>query len=104
MSERHEIAGRLRAAREAAGWTQDELAARLDVAKSAISRMESGERGLAASELAAISTILEVPVDVLLFGTARDEVLLRAEGDAAAAVAFAHEVVEDIEFIDALLA
>lgn len=102
--EKQDVGSRLRELRTERGYTQDELATALGVNKSAVSRIESGERGLAAAELAMASSTLGVSADFLLFGTQEDEVLLRAEGDAGEALAFARSVFEDLEFVEALVA
>jgi transcriptional regulator with XRE-family HTH domain len=104
MLARDSVGQRVRALRQERGLTQDDLAGRLELGKSAVSRIESGERGLAASELAVLAGLLGISADWLLFGEEAEEVLLRAEGDAAAAVEFARGVAQDMEFVQALLA
>lgn len=100
--ERDAVGSRVRELRESRNMTQDELAGVLGIANSALSRIESGERGLAAVELAVLAESYGVSADFLLFGEREEEVLLRAEGDAADAVQFARELVRDIEFVAAL--
>jgi transcriptional regulator with XRE-family HTH domain len=56
--------------REERGLSQQELAQRLDIHKSAISRIEGGERGLAVDELAVIAE---------LFGKTADDILRKDE-------------------------
>lgn len=56
--------------REERGLSQRELADHLSVDKSAVSRIEAGERGLAVDELAAIAD---------LFGKTADEILRKDE-------------------------
>jgi transcriptional regulator with XRE-family HTH domain len=97
------IGARLRELRESRSMTQEHVAERLGVAKSAVSRMEKGERGVAAPELAMLASLFDVSADRILFGQ-KVGVLLRADGPADEAVAFAVEVVEDFEFLRALLA
>jgi transcriptional regulator with XRE-family HTH domain len=100
--ERDAVGSRVRELRETRGMTQDDLAALLGLGKSAVCRVESGERGLAVPELAVLAAHFGVSTDFLLFGEREEEVLLRAEGDAAQAVEFARGVVRDIEFVRAL--
>jgi transcriptional regulator with XRE-family HTH domain len=97
------VGGRIKEARAKERRTQDDLARVLDLDKSAISRIEKGERGLAAAELAVLAPFLGVSADFLLFGEQEDEVLFRAEGDAAESVEFARSVIDDLEYVEALL-
>lgn len=66
------IVGRqIRAAREARKLTQEQLAARLqtggcDVTRSAVAKMEVGQRHIYAAELRALRDILDVPYEMLL--------------------------------------
>ena len=66
------IVGRqIRALREARGLTQAHLSARLqtkgcDVTRSAVAKMEVGQRHIYAAELRALRDILNVPYDTLL--------------------------------------
>lgn len=98
------IADRVRVLRDKHTMTQAELGAVLGVDHTAISRIEAGRRGLAMPELARLATHFGVSSDFVLFGEPSDDVLFRAEGDADAVVAFAKEIVDDVEFVEALLA
>ena len=66
------VVGRqIHAAREACGLTQEQLAARLqtsgcDVTRSAVAKMEVGQRHIYAVELRALRDILKVPYEMLL--------------------------------------
>jgi transcriptional regulator with XRE-family HTH domain len=74
--------------REERGLSQQQLAEHLDVHKSAVSRIEAGERGLAVDELAVIAD---------LFGKTADEILRKDE------VAFAfREEAEDASVDEAV--
>lgn len=84
--------------------TQVELGAVLDLDHTAVSRIESGRRGLAMAELARFSARFEVSADFVLFGEPSDEVLFRADGETHGVVAFVREIVDDVEFVEALLA
>lgn len=68
MSELLEIGGRVRALRESRGASQEDLAQIMDVTATAVSKLEKGNRGLAATELAAICDAFGVRSDELLFG------------------------------------
>jgi transcriptional regulator with XRE-family HTH domain len=68
--------------REERSLSQRELADQLDIDKSAVSRIEAGERGLAVDELAAIAD---------LFGKTTDEILRKDE----VAFAFRSEADDD---------
>jgi transcriptional regulator with XRE-family HTH domain len=103
VAERDAVGPRVRELREARDMTQDDLAGVLDLTKSAVSRIESGERGLAAPELAVLAGHFGVSADFLLFGEQEEEFMLRAEGDAAQALEFARGVARDVEFVEALL-
>ena len=62
------IGQRLRDARERAGFSQKQVAAALDIPRSAVSLIESGERSLASAELARLAQIFSFAIDELLFG------------------------------------
>lgn len=66
---------RLRAVREARGWTQDELAERANLSSSVISHFETGVRGKpSADNLVKLANALSVSVDFLLGRTELPEV------------------------------
>jgi transcriptional regulator with XRE-family HTH domain len=103
---RSQIGERVCELREGRGMTQERLASILGLTKSSVSRIESGERGLAAAELAVLADELGVTADRLLFGEREDEFMLRAEGNADGAedaLRFAREIAQDVEFVEALL-
>lgn len=52
--------------RESNDWSQAELARRLDVNKSVMNRIESGERKVSSDELKRLSDIFDVSTDYLL--------------------------------------
>jgi transcriptional regulator with XRE-family HTH domain len=103
-----EIAARIRALLEERGDTQADLARVLDVDESAVSKLLSGRRGLAAAELAALCEYYGVRSDTILFG-AQDELLvgavLRADEDADAArvIARVEEAFADYRYVRALV-
>jgi transcriptional regulator with XRE-family HTH domain len=100
-----EIASYIRDARKRAGVTQADVADALGVDKSAVSRLERGERGIAVGELARVARLIGVSVDELLFEELPEEVLLRAEDDqhATEATALTDELIEDFLYVDALV-
>ncbi|MCI9222199.1 MAG: helix-turn-helix transcriptional regulator [Oscillospiraceae bacterium] len=65
------VGQQIRAVREKRGLTQEQLAARLqtcgcDVTRSALAKMEAGQRHIYAVELRSLQKILDVPYEVLL--------------------------------------
>lgn len=65
---------RLRAARIAAGHTQEELARLIDVTTRAVGKLESGEsKGPSARTLQRLSAVLGVSIDALLSFSAENE-------------------------------
>jgi transcriptional regulator with XRE-family HTH domain len=107
MAERStaEIAAYIRDTRRRTGLTQADVADGLGLDRSAVSRIESGERGLAVAELTAVARLLGVTVDEVLFEDATEEVLLRAEDDehVAAARVLTDELIDDFLYVDALV-
>lgn len=79
---------RLRALRQARGWTLDDLAARAHLGASTISRIETGQRRLAVDQLATLARALEITVDELLAADDGGDVVIRptSRGDAGGAV------------------
>jgi transcriptional regulator with XRE-family HTH domain len=76
------LAQRIRAEREARGWSLAELAQRSDVSKAMISKIERGEASPTAALLARLATAFELTLATLL---------ARAEGDGARKVAAADQ-------------
>lgn len=107
MAERSaaQIAAYIRDARKAAGLTQADIALALRLDRSAVSRVERAERGLAVGELAVLARLLDVTVDDVLFEDVEEEILLRAEDDqhATAATTLTDELIEDFLYVDALI-
>lgn len=58
----------VREAREARGWTQEELSARTKLAVVQISRIERGKREIRLSTLIRLIDALDIPPEVLLNG------------------------------------
>lgn len=61
-----QVGGRIRAARQAHGWTQRDLAQRLNRRQATISRWESGDRALTVGDLMAVAEVLGVEPGELL--------------------------------------
>jgi transcriptional regulator with XRE-family HTH domain len=64
---------RLRETREYCGFSQDDVARALRVSRSAISLMESGERGVDALELSKLADLFQCGVDELVGNKKRDD-------------------------------
>jgi transcriptional regulator with XRE-family HTH domain len=92
----------VRELRRAKGASQEELGVVLGLTKSSVSRIESGDRGLAAQEVAQLASFLGVSSDRILFGEVEEELLLRADGDPTPAVEYARRVIDDFEYLLAL--
>lgn len=93
MVGREELAARIAEARERAGVSQLEVAERLKLPRSAVSKMENGEQRIESLALAAMARLYGVPVASLLAEGGEDEradqervpaeALLRSAGDVA---------------------
>jgi transcriptional regulator with XRE-family HTH domain len=108
MSDMRPIGERIRALRETYGMTQGQFGEIVGVDETAISKIENGKRGLAATELAIICAHFEMRSDELLFGgddRARAGALLRAvEGaDAQRAVDRANDALANYRYVKALI-
>lgn len=71
---------RLRDLRVTDGLSQAQVAAALDIPRSAVSLIESGERALASSELARLNAIYGWPIEFILFGGENEEATLAGQG------------------------
>lgn len=92
MLGRKELAVRVAAARERSGVSQLEVAERLGLPRSAVSKMESGEQRIESLVLAAMARLYGVSVaslladsDRVVYGGLPAEALLRSAGDVASA-------------------
>lgn len=72
LNERVDIGARLREAREYLGLSQQEVATALTLPRTAVSMMESGQRGVDSLELKALAKLYQRPI---AFFTGEDEVL-----------------------------
>jgi transcriptional regulator with XRE-family HTH domain len=68
MSTPEEIGTRIRTARRERGLTQDDLANRIGVSRSAVAQWETGRAGQVTGNLSRIAALLEVSVEHLLNG------------------------------------
>ncbi|WP_084076695.1 helix-turn-helix domain-containing protein [Demequina sp. NBRC 110057] len=78
MDDLAQVGPRLRAARQARGWTLDELATRANVSASTLSRLESGKRQATLELLVPLTRRLGIRVDDLLPEADRDPRVRRA--------------------------
>ena len=76
MNTPHDIGTRIRAARRDRGPTQEELADRVGVSRSAVAQWETGRAGQVTGNLSRIAGVLEVNVEYLMYGDDK-----RAVGD-----------------------
>jgi len=65
-NEQKEIASRLKRLREERGLSQEDVADKLDISRSAVSQIENEERGVSSLELASFSKLFEVSTDYIL--------------------------------------
>lgn len=90
-----EVGQRIRSVREARGWTQQDLAVRMDRTQTAVSYWESGRRGLSLDDLLDVAHVLGVPSSDLLPDRRRQHqvpALLRAVADRVDAGQLADEL------------
>jgi transcriptional regulator with XRE-family HTH domain len=76
MSTLHDIGTRIRVQRRERGLTQDELAHRVGVSRSAVAQWETGRTGQITGNLSRIAAALDVGVEYLVYG---DDKLAAAE-------------------------
>ncbi len=93
-----EVGQRIEALRGERGVSQRRLAEAIGVDASAMSRIESGQRGLAVGELVVISEFFGVPTDVLLRREVDSVPLFRnegGEGEASSALVAFEAIIDD---------
>jgi len=101
-----ELGVRIAELRTQRGVAQRRLADEIGIDPSALSRVESGERGLAVGELVALAAFLDVSTDALLLDDGNALPLFRNDGDeeaAAAAVDEFNAVIDDFLALKATL-
>jgi transcriptional regulator with XRE-family HTH domain len=77
----HDMGARIRAARRDRGLTQDELADRVGVSRSAVAQWETGRTGQVTGNLSRIAGVLEVNVEYLMYGNDKRAVGEVRQGD-----------------------
>lgn len=70
---------RIRAAREAKGYTREKFAEKLDVSVSYLAELERGRTGISVKLLMKVCNLLGLSADYILFGTERSENEMRAD-------------------------
>ena len=65
----NKVGARIKALRETASRSQEEIAAYLNIPRPSVSQIENGQRFLSAIELAKLSEIFLVPIDQILLGS-----------------------------------
>ena len=101
-----EVGAKIARLRDERDVPQRRLAAEIGLDPSALSRVESGERGLAVGELVAIAEFLGVSMDELLRDDVAGAPLFRNEGGEVAgndAVAVFDELIDDFLALEAAL-
>jgi len=81
MNVLHNIGSRIRDARLDRGLTQDQLAARVGVSRSAVAQWETGRTGQVTGNLSRIARALEVNVEYLIYGEDKRIPLEARQGD-----------------------
>jgi transcriptional regulator with XRE-family HTH domain len=81
MSTPQDIGSRIRAARRDRSLTQDELADRVGVSRSAVAQWETGRTGQVTGNLSRIAGVLEVGVEYLMYGDDKRAVGEVRQGD-----------------------
>ena len=107
MSRESELLGaRVAAARRDAGLTQEECAARVGIARSALAKVETGKRGISATELLRLAQALEMRVE-WFFEDAPQAVLSRRNAAEPGAPSpsvdlFTERITREVEFLQRL--
>jgi transcriptional regulator with XRE-family HTH domain len=84
MSDPATIGRRIKEARIAKGWTQDQLARAIEVSRSAVAQWETGRAGQVTGNLARIAETLDVGVEFLMHGQDRRAAAAISQGDEVA--------------------
>ncbi len=86
MSNPIDIGARIKAIREERGWTQHQLAQAVGVSRSAVAQWETGRAGQITGNLTRIAACLEIGVEYLMYGAAKQAPLEVQQGDELALV------------------
>ncbi len=100
MSERILIGRRIKEEREAAGYTQAQLAERVAIDDTVLSRIETGQRGIDSLILRRVARVLDVPMD--RFFAASEVVALARNGESdevRAMIDWASRMKADLSFV-----
>jgi transcriptional regulator with XRE-family HTH domain len=100
MSDRTLIGQRIKEERETAGYTQAQLAERVAIDDTVLSRIENGQRGIDSLILRRIARTLDVPMD--RFFAAPDTVALARNGDSEqirGMIEWARRMKADLSFV-----
>lgn len=81
MSDPTSIGLRIKEARQAKGWTQDQLAHAVDVSRSAVAQWETGRAGQVTGNLTRIAATLDVGVEFLMHGGDKRAPTVASQGD-----------------------
>src|SRR5689334_6154149 len=81
MSTSHDIGARIRTRRRERRLTQDELARRIGVSRSAVAQWETGRTGQITGNLTSIAAALDVSVEYLVYGDDRRAAAEARQGD-----------------------
>lgn len=75
------VGARIRTVRQDRGLTQEELASRVGVSRSAVAQWETGRAGQVTGNLSRISAALDVNVEFLMFGDDKNAAAEIRQGD-----------------------
>jgi transcriptional regulator with XRE-family HTH domain len=95
MSNPRDIGTRIRTAREEQGWTQDQLAEAVGVARSAVAQWETGRAGQVTTNLTRVASALGVGVEYLMNGRAKFASAQVGSGDELAMLRLYRECVPE---------
>lgn len=95
MSDPVSIGRRIREVRQARGWTQDQLAAAVDVSRSAVAQWETGRAGQVTGNMTRIAAALDVGVEFLMYGSDRRAGEAIRQGDEIALLRLYRECVPE---------
>jgi transcriptional regulator with XRE-family HTH domain len=100
MSDRSFIGQRIKEEREAAGYTQAQLAAHVAIDDTVLSRIENGQRGIDSLILRRIARTLDVPMD-RFFAASETVALARSEEteQVRGMIEWARRMKADIRFV-----
>lgn len=81
MSTPQDIGARIQTLRRERGLTQDDVANRIGVSRSAVAQWETGRAGQVTGNLSRIAAVLEVSVEYLLYGDDKHAAAEVRQGD-----------------------